>query len=512
VQRSVANVSVRRSFGTQVTIQAAIEKLSRLGLKKAEPARKARQRYAELLALCPEYAAVIQDSRPILCSTKMLEFAGREEKDFARFDFSELSHPEDRDALRQMLQRIQEGSSDQESAELRFKDTGGSIRWLSMSTTRIELESRPAALLLARDITARIVAEQELRQQVERLSSALRALPDLVFEVDQNAHPRELPGFSAASVPPEALVDIAEGIRAASRTGRNISQYSILREGERRWLERTVSAVGEPHRPDARFVVTIRDMTQPRRMEEQAAQKRTMEAVGRLAGGIAHDFNNILQAVLGFCSQIREHVGDHPEVLRDAAGIDDSAQRAASLTHQLLAFSRKQAFLPVVRDLNDFLLNCEQTLAQAVGPSVALTLRPSGRPVWVNVDPSLLQDVLLNLAENARESIPGNGRLIIEVRSEELSQDSVKPAPEMPPGSYGLLSVLDTGIGMDSVTLSRIFEPFFTTKDAEIGSGLGLSLVYGSVRHMGGFIAAESTAGLGSCFRIYLPLIHESAG
>ncbi len=276
-----------------------------------------------------------------------------------------------------------------------------------------------------------------------------------------------------------------------------------------RWFEHTVCVLGDHRRADSHFLVTVRDITQRKQLEEQEAHGKTMDAVGRLAGGIAHDFNNILQAILGFCNLTRERANDETEVLRNVEVIESSAQRAASLTNELLAFSRKQAFQPVVRDMNDFLRNCALSLKRCMGGKVDLILRPADQPLWVNVDPTQLQQVLLNLAENARDSIQDGGTLTIEVHRVDMEPDTVGAPSGMPPGEYGLFLVRDTGIGMDATTLSHIFEPFFTTKDVGTGSGLGLSIVYGMVRQMGGFIMADSVVGLGSTFRIYLPVIEE---
>jgi PAS domain S-box-containing protein len=470
-------------------------------------------RYRDLLSLYPQYAAVIQNFHSVLCNGKMLELAGRAEKELDSLAFADLTHPDDRRALGEMLQRVQEGESDLESANLRFLDPSGKITWLDIAITRIDWDTRPAGLFFAVENTARRLAEQEIQERHERLLSILNAVPDLMFEVDRGGQLYELPGTARNPLPMEATAGVMDGVRIAARTGqRTVSQYSVLREGKRRWFEHTVSALGDHHRADSHFLVLIRDITQRKGLEEQAAQGRVMDAIGRLAGGIAHDFNNILQAILGFCNLIRERADDGTEVLGCVGVIEDSAQRAASITHQLLAFSRKQAFQPVVRDMNDFLRNCEQSLRLRVGAKVELTLKPADQPMWVNVDPAQLQQVLLNLAENARDSIQESGRLTMEAHRVEMGPDAAGAPTGMPPGTYGLFLVQDTGMGMDSATLSRIFEPFFTTKDMGMGSGLGLSMVYGTVRQMGGFITADSVVGHGSSFRIYLPLIDETSG
>ena len=230
-----------------------------------------------------------------------------------------------------------------------------------------------------------------------------------------------------------------------------------------------MSPIGDHRRNDAHFILLARDITERMRLEDQVSQTGKMEAVGRLAGGIAHDFNNILQAIMGFCDLIRDQIGNDAEVLRSVGMIDESAERAAALTHQLLAFSRKQMIQPVVRDLNHFLRTCEGLIKQTVGDRIELSLRTQEKPIWVNVDPAQLQHVLVNLAANARDSVPGTGKLAVEAQRVQTDVDLVGAPSDLPAGHYALLSVRDTGIGMDSVTLSHIFEPFFTTKD--VGQG-----------------------------------------
>jgi PAS domain S-box-containing protein len=507
------NADIDSNINTSAVIEAAMGKFARNASGKkttVESGAQARTHYRDLLALYPQYAAVIQDLRPVLFNRQMLELAGCREQELPCVTFTDLCHPADRQAFEDLLRRTQDGKSIRESANLRFIDHGGKVRWLEIEATAIEWDKQPAGLLFAVENTKRMLADQELQQRHEHLCSVLRAVPDLLFEVDRDGRLFALPGAAGDPLPTEAVAGVTVGVKMAARTGRRaVSQHSVLREGERRWFEHTVCVLGDHRRVDSHFLVTVRDITQRKQLEEQGAHGKTMDAVGRLAGGIAHDFNNILQAILGFCNLTRERANDEAEVLRNVGVIESSVQRAASLTNELLAFSRTQTFQPVVRDMNDFLRNCALSLKRCLGGKVELVLQPADQPLWVNVDPTQLQQVLLNLAENARDSIQDRGTLTIEVHRVEMEPDTVGAPFGMPPGEYGLFLVRDTGIGMDGTTLSHIFEPFFTTKEVGTGSGLGLSIVYGTVRQMGGFIMADSVVGLGSSFRIYLPVIEE---
>jgi nitrogen-specific signal transduction histidine kinase len=244
------------------------------------------------------------------------------------------------------------------------------------------------------------------------------------------------------------------------------------------------------------------------RDEAQRRQASRMEAVGQLAGGIAHDFNNLLTAILGYAQLLSERpLGE--AALAEVAEIGRAAERAASLTRQLLAFSRQQVQKVAVFVLNDVVSNTESMLARLLGEDVRITrdLAPGlGR---VKADPGQIEQVLVNLAVNARDAMPKGGTLRIETRDVDLDETYVAAHPAGTPGPYVMLAVSDDGCGMDAATLARIFEPFFTTKPAGKGTGLGLATVYGIVKQSGGFVWVYSDPGHGSTFRIYLPRVEE---
>jgi nitrogen-specific signal transduction histidine kinase/CheY-like chemotaxis protein len=251
------------------------------------------------------------------------------------------------------------------------------------------------------------------------------------------------------------------------------------------------------------------DVTERRLLEEQFRQAQKMEAVGRLAGGIAHDFNNLLTAVSGYADLLRVRMPlDDPRrgYVEEIAG---AADRAASLTRQLLAFSRRQILQPKVVNLEEMVRNVERMLGRIIGEDIELETRLAARGC-VRADVSQLEQVLLNLAVNARDAMPEGGKLLIETEDAEVRADGEVHRPgrgPMPRGSYVLLAVSDTGIGMDRRALSHIFEPFFTTKEAGKGTGLGLATVYGIVKQSEGFIWVSSEPGRGARFEVYLPRV-----
>jgi signal transduction histidine kinase/ActR/RegA family two-component response regulator len=253
----------------------------------------------------------------------------------------------------------------------------------------------------------------------------------------------------------------------------------------------------------------VEDASERRSLEAQLAQAQKMESVGRLAGGIAHDFNNLLTAILGYVDLMQGALSDRDPISRHAQQIRRAAERASMLTRQLLAFSRKQFLQPRVLDVNAVVEESSQMLRRLISENIELESRLDPGLLRVKVDPSQLQQVLMNLAVNARDAMPRGGTLSISTANVRLPSRALERNPEIEPGPYVMLTVTDTGVGMDVRTKARIFEPFFTTKRVGEGTGLGLSTVYGIVRQSGGHVIVDSEPGRGSRFSIYLPAVTE---
>ena len=288
------------------------------------------------------------------------------------------------------------------------------------------------------------------------------------------------------------------------------AEYRIKRkDGRIIWVsDNAVFVPGSESHPLMEGIIV--DITERRLLENQLQQARRMEAVGRLAGGVAHDFNNLLTIIKGYVELALNRVTLHPELRGNIQQIADAADRAVTLVRQLLAFSRKQVLKPKVLDLNSIVLNMDKMVRRLMSETVEMTTKVEKHLAAVKADPGQIEQVILNLIVNARDAMPDGGRLWIETKNVELNASFASDQSLIKPGSYVMLSVMDTGVGISPDTLPHIFEPFYTTKESSRGTGLGLSTVYGIVKQSGGHIMVTSEVGKGTTFKVYLPRVEDS--
>ncbi|MQA28494.1 MAG: response regulator [Luteitalea sp.] len=385
---------------------------------------------------------------------------------------------------------------------------------------------RHAAALSAKAIDRRRV-EDTLRASEARFRTLVEKSSDLLVLVDAAGR------ITYASPSAERDVGWARGTLVGKRALDLLHPDDLavlssrfaqgLSAGESRPMEmrvrrqdgtyRTIEGVVADHLRDpdvAAFVINARDVTVRQALEEQIRQVQKMEAVGRLAGGIAHDFNNLLTAILGYCNLLLEDLPAESGMRSDLEEIHSAGDRAAALTRQLLAFSRRQMLQPQPIELSSLVEGMDGTLRRLLGDGIGLVMALEPDLPVINADPASIEEILINLAVNACDAMLEGGRLTVETTSAELDGAYLRKHPAVIPGRYVMLAVSDTGEGMDALTRARVFEPFFTTKGQGKGTGLGLATVYGLVKQSGGYIWVYSEPGHGTVFKVYLPPLDEA--
>ncbi len=373
-------------------------------------------------------------------------------------------------------------------------------------------------------------AERALVLAEERMRFAVEASRVGIWEADLRTgvvtwsemleHMHGLPtgGFAGTT---QAFMDLVEPadrgeiervvrVAASQQSDASVIYRTRWPDGSMHWI----AASGRPTRDEnglpVRAAGIAQDVTERVRLEDQYRQAQKMEAIGQLAGGIAHDFNNLLTAIDGYCMLMAESMDADSPHQAHLAEVRRAADRATGLTRQLLAFSRRQILETRVLDLRESLKSLVPMLKRLIGENVEVIVRESHHPGRIKADPGQIEQVILNLAINARDAMPTGGRLTLHLSSDVLRVADARSGAAIVPGRYALLEVSDSGHGMDAAVQARIFEPFFTTKQKGKGTGLGLSTVYGIVKQSGGYIWVDSEPGRGTSFKIFLPHVDEA--
>ncbi len=392
---------------------------------------------------------------------------------------------------------------------------------------------------LVEDVSALKQAEMTLRQSEQEFQTLLASITDYVWSADivdgQVVYRYYSPVVERITgYPPDhfmsgvdAWLNIihpedrpqTERMLAQELQGEVVThEYRIIRpDGQVRWLSNTTSPTLDQAGKVVRLDGVVSDITKRKQaeemrstLEEQLYQAQKMEAIGNLAGGIAHDFNNMLTAIMGYTGLAMEALPpDHP-VRSDIQGIQKTAQRAADLTRQLLAFARRQIIEPTILNLNELILNVDKMLRRLISEDIELVILLAPNLGRVKVDPSQIEQILINLVINARDAMPHGGKLTIETANVTVDQDDAQRHTGMPPGQYVRLTVSDNGMGMTEEVKAHLFEPFFTTKEVNKGTGLGLATCFGIIKQNEGHIQVHSNPDQGTTFKIYLPCVPET--
>ncbi len=494
------------------------------GRRKAEEALRRSERYYRLLFEQNPHPMWVYEEKTLrflAVNQAAIDHYGFSREEFLAMTLRDIRPQEE---LPRLLQSIAARPSGIDKAGVwSHRTKSGKAIYVEITDQQIDFEGHSAFLVLANDVTDSLRAEEALRTSEEKYREFIenasvgiyRSSPDgtlldvnpaLVNILGYNSK-YDLMSLNLNTDIYEKAEDRADIVRRTGNDGR--VQGAVTNWKRKDGTVITVSLDGKEIRKDGKvshYEVLVEDITKTRSLEEQLRQSQKMEAVGRLAGGVAHDFNNALGVITGY-SELLQFKLTHDETLHRQAGeIFKAGQRAAALTRQLLAFSRKQTMRPQIINLNNIVRDMEKMLRRLIGENIDLVHVGASDLSMVLADPGQIEQVLMNLVVNARDAMPMGGSVRIETADCELDETVKRKYDYVNPGKYVMLSVTDTGCGMDEKVQSHVFEPFFTTKEVGKGTGLGLSTVYGIVKQSGGYIWVDSALGKGTRFHLYLPI------
>ena len=435
----------------------------------------------------------------------------------------EQIHPEDRERVRQAATRTrQSGMGTTLEYRFRHKNGGWMVLESVASVIRNERGEPEKLVIVNRDITERKKAQEALSRSEASFRSLVEGAPYGIYRatmtgqfLEVNPAFQRMLGYESAQelFNADLATQVFRHAADYERMNELLAESKVMKDIEMEWKRPS----GEPivvrcsgHRVEGKeggpdyFEVFAEDVTERRTLERQLRMAQKMEAIGRLSGGIAHDFNNLLGVIIGYSGVLKKSLDKSQPTYEFATEIEKAGQRAASLTRQLLAFSRQQVLTPSVLSLNSLVADMEKMLPRLLGEDINVSLALDSELGNVKADQSQIEQVIMNLAVNARDAMPAGGKLHIQTANIELDHAFTHEHPGSKAGSYVMLAIADSGTGMSAETIAHIFEPFFTTKAVGQGTGLGLATVYGIVKQSNGYIWVDSTLGKGTVFQIYL--------
>ncbi len=500
--------------------------------KQAEKAlRQSEERFRALFEVIPSAVFVHRGGRYLDVNPAMIRTTGYTREELLGMPFWELMSPDLQELVKARGQARCEGEAPPSPYEVKILTKSGEERWVMIAASGVSFVGEPTVLGTLIDVSELKAAQAAAERQRQLLTTLTDAMPDYIYVKDADgrlllsnqAHLGQLgittqegavgktdadffPSELAAQYHADDQAVIASGQPLVNREERTQDW-----EGNGQWLLTTKIPFRDNQGRVVGLVSVGRDVTKHHLLEEQFRQAQKLEAIGQLAGGVAHDFNNILQALMGYSSMLLARLPKEDETYEFAEEIARGTDRAAALTRQLLAFSRRQVLEVEDLDLNEVVEHLVKMIHRVIGEDIQLHVVPGYRLGTVHADRGQMEQILMNLCVNARDAMPDGGKLTIETQNVTFDKDYCAVHAWAVPGQYVSLSITDTGIGMDAETQARIFEPFFTTKTVGHGTGLGLATVYGLVQQHQGAIQVYSEVGKGTTFKIYLPIVEREA-
>ena len=533
-------VEITKKGGTTGIMLIAVEKIEQAGRphllimgveitdrKRAEQSlRQSEEQFRAMFELASVGMAQADPAtvRFTRVNQKLCALTGFTEAELLTRSVADITHPDDREADAAAFQRVVRGEANDYRMEKRYVRKDQTLVWVNVNVTLIrDHDGRPLrSMATIEDITARKRTEEALKLQGAALKAAANAIvitdsqgniewtnpaftqfTGYTAAVAVGQNPRLLKSFDHAQ---PFYRDLWDTILTGKTWHGELSNRR--KDGTLYQEEMTITPVRNARGDIAHFIAIKQDITARKRIEKEYRQAQKMEAVGKLAGGVAHDFNNNLQVVFGYTSMLLSGLPEGTDQHREVLEIQRAAERSASLTRQLLAFSRRQLITLTVLDLNAVIGSTAKMLKVLIGEDIALTTRLAPDLKLIQADTGNMEQIVMNLAVNARDAMPGGGKLTISTDNVVLDIAAAAALPQARPGEFACLTVTDTGCGMSPDLLQHIFEPFFSTK-GDRGTGLGLSVIYDIVQQHHGWVNVTSEVDLGTLFKVYLPVYHE---